>query len=128
MKNPISNKKITLTADDGTKFIMTIDSKGKIKVVKHEQSDPYIDYSNRNTDRNYTLDKASMDMIGYFMSLGDDLLTAQDKVGQISDEIESTMFRFVKGRTQPMINKITNSNLAFMTQEAKDLLISLLTT
>jgi hypothetical protein len=52
-------------------------------------------------DRNAAREKTA-----YYMGLGDDLLTAQDKVGQISDEVAPWMYSYVKGRTSKLIDEL----------------------
>ena len=59
-------------------------------------------YAARNESRESTLLQATMNMVAYFMGLGDDQATAEDKVGQISDDVESTLYRYTLGRTQPL--------------------------
>jgi hypothetical protein len=88
----------------------------------------HVHYMNRVRGREFTLGKATMEMVVYFMGLGDDKLTAEDKVGQISDEVAAHLYQYTLGRTQPLLNGIQASTLPFMDQPAKDKLIADLTT
>jgi hypothetical protein len=63
-------------------------------------------YEMRNAAREKTLDDATMSLVGYYMSLGDDQATAEDKVGQISDEVAPWMYSYVKGRTSKLIAEL----------------------
>lgn len=63
-------------------------------------------YEERNEAREKTLDEATMNLVAYYMGLGDDLATAQDKVGQISDIVAPWMFSYVKGRTAKLIAEL----------------------
>lgn len=85
-------------------------------------------YPDRNEAREKTLDNATMNMVGYYMGLGDDLLTAQDKVGQISDLVAPYMYSYVKGRTSKLIAELNAiDSLAFFDAAAKAQLIGDLT-
>lgn len=87
----------------------------------------YVFYMNRVRSREFTLGKATMDMVVYFIGLGDDQATAEDKVGQISDDVAAHLYQYTLGRTQPLLNGIQASTLPFMDQAAKDKLIGDLT-
>lgn len=85
-------------------------------------------YPDRNEAREKTLDTATMNMVAYYMGLGDDLLTAQDKVGQISDIVAPYMYSYVKGRTSKLISELNAiDSLAFFDAAAKAQLIGDLT-
>ena len=90
----------------------------------------YVFYMNRVRSREFTLGKATMDMVVYFIGLGDDQATAEDKVGQISDEIANWLFPYVLGRTQKLIdaiNAIDEVALPFADATAKAFLVNKLT-
>lgn len=86
------------------------------------------EYAKRNEAREDTLITATMDMVGYFMGLGDDQPTAEGKVKQLSDDIRiadaGAKFDYVLGNTQPLKDAIQASTLPFMDQAAKDFLIA----
>lgn len=63
-------------------------------------------YEMRNAAREKTLDEATMALVGYYMNLGDDQATAEDKVGQISDVVAPYMYSYVKGRTSKLISEL----------------------
>jgi len=81
-------------------------------------------YHERNLARQNKLEMATTEFIKYFMTQGDDLLTAQGKVSQVSTEAAQWLFPYVLGNTQPLIDSINASSLIFMDQTAKDFLIS----
>ena len=87
----------------------------------------YAAYDARCENRKKTLYIATMEFVAYFMGLGDDQATAEDKVGQVSDEVSAQLFPYVLGRTQPLLDAIQASTLPFMDQAAKDKLIGDLT-
>jgi hypothetical protein len=87
----------------------------------------YVLYMDRVRNREFTLGKATMDMVAYFIGLGDDQATAEDKVGQISDDVAAHLYQYTLGRIQPLLNGIQASTLPFMDQAAKDKLIGDLT-
>ena len=87
----------------------------------------YDAYKLRNGAREDQLIRATMEFVVYFMNLGDDHLTANDKVGQVSDEVAVWLFPYVLGRTQPLLDAIQASTLPHMDQAAKDKLIGDLT-
>lgn len=85
------------------------------------------EYVKRNTAREDTLLTSTMNMVGYFMGLGDDQPTAQSKVSQISNDVADKLYLYVLGNTQPLIDGINSSALTFMDQAAKDYLTNQLT-
>ena len=87
----------------------------------------YVLYMNRVRNREFTLGKATMNMVAYFMGLGDDQATAEDKVGQISDDVAQHLYQYALGRTQPLIDGVNNSTLPFMDAAAKAQLVGDLT-
>lgn len=88
----------------------------------------YVLYLDRVRQREFTLGKATMNFVEYFMGLGDDQITAESKVGEVSDEVAPYLYQYTLGRTLPLINGIQASTLSFMDQAAKDKLIGDLTT
>jgi hypothetical protein len=87
-------------------------------------------YEMRNAAREKTLDDATMGLVGYYMNLGDDQATAEDKVGQISDEVAPWMYSYVKGRTSKLIaelNAIDEVTYPFYDAAAKAFMANLLT-
>lgn len=87
-------------------------------------------YKTRNEQRENTLDEATMNLVEYYVGLGDDLDTAKEKVGQISDEVAPWMFSYVKGRTSKLIaelNAISEVTYPFFDANAKAKIIGDLT-
>lgn len=84
-------------------------------------------YEERNLMRQSTLNHATMNFVAYFMGLGDDQITAEDKVSQLSTEVAAYIYPYVLGNTQALINQINASSLPFMDQAAKDFIIGDLT-
>ena len=87
-------------------------------------------YDMRTGQREKTLMKATMDFVGYFMSLGDDQLTAQTKVSQVSTHVAVYLYVYTLGNVAPLANGIQNIDIIdmpFMDQDAKDFLINGLT-
>lgn len=85
-------------------------------------------YDARNEKRELTLITGTMNFVGYFMNLGDDQQTANDKVGQLSDEVASFLYAYRLGRTQTLIDAINASTLPFMDADAKAFIVNQLTT
>jgi len=81
-------------------------------------------YEQRNAIRQLKMNDATVSFIEYFISLGDDLPTAENKVSQVSTETSLHLFPYVLGNTQPLLDAIQESTLPFMDQNAKDALIS----
>lgn len=79
----------------------------------------YAAYDERCEQRKKTLYIATMNFVDYFMSLGDDKPTAQSKVAQVSTEVNSTLYGYVLGNTQPLIDAINASTLPYMDAAAK---------
>ena len=74
-----------------------------------------------------TLLTATQNMVGYFMSLGDDLATAQDKVTQMSTEVSAFTHIYTLGNMQRLIDAINASVLAHMDAPAKAYAVDQLT-
>ena len=87
----------------------------------------YVLYMNRVRNREFTLGKATMNFVAYFMGLGDDQTTAESKVSQVSTEVAALLYVYTLGNTQPLIDAIQASTLPHMNQAAKDKLIGDLT-
>ena len=83
-------------------------------------------YEQRNARRQLKMNDATVSFIGYFIALGDDLPTAENKVSQVSTETSLQLFPYVLGNTQPLLDAIQASTLPFMDQNAKTELITLL--
>lgn len=118
-------KKQEVIDENGKVWLLSI-SGGAIK-LEAPQVDAVADYSNRNKTRKRQLEKATMDLVGYFMGLGDDLLTAQGKVGQLSDSLAVYTFNYTLGNIQPMLDAINASGLVFMDDPAKAFAVAALT-
>jgi hypothetical protein len=82
---------------------------------------------NRVRQREFTLGKATMDFIGYFMGLGDTQEVAEANVTALSTEVAALLYVYTLGNTQPLIDGINASALPFMDAAAKAFLISQLT-
>ena len=87
----------------------------------------YVLYMNRVRNREFTLGKATMNFVAYFMGLGDDQTTAESKVSQVSTEVAALLYVYTLGNTQPLLDAIQASTLPHMDQAAKDKLIGDLT-
>jgi len=87
----------------------------------------YVLYMNRVREREFTLGKATMDFVGYFMGLGDDQATAEQKVTDLSTEVAALLYVYTLGNTQPLIDGINASALPFMDAAAKAFLVGELT-
>lgn len=80
-------------------------------------------YYGRCISRQTKLMTATINFIGYFMSLGDDKPTAEEKVTNLSTEVSPSLYAYVLGNNVPLINGINNSSLPFMDANAKQFLI-----
>jgi hypothetical protein len=87
----------------------------------------YAAYDARCERRRKQLYIATMNFVAYFIGLGDDQATAEDKVGQVSDEAEWRTYQYELGRTQPLIDSVNASTLPFMDAAAKAQLVGDLT-
>lgn len=87
----------------------------------------YSAYQLRTAAREKQIFVATMEFVAYFMSLGDDQATAENKVEQVSDEVASLLYAYTLGRTQPLIDAINASTLSFMDAPAKAKVIGDLT-
>jgi hypothetical protein len=87
----------------------------------------YVLYMNRVREREFTLGKATMNFVGYFMGLGDDQATAEQKVTDLSTEVASLLYVYTLGNVQPLIDAINASALPFMDAAAKAFLVGELT-
>lgn len=76
-------------------------------------------YKSRNEQRQRVLEDATMGMVVYFMGLGDDQPTAEQKVKDLSTEVADKTYIYVLGNTQPLIDAINASILPFMDAAAK---------
>lgn len=85
-----------------------------------------MNYHERNQKREQIIEEATMDFVAYFMGLGDDLATAQQKVSDVSSEVALWLYPFVLGNRQPLYDAIQASTLPFMDQAAKDFLLAAL--
>ncbi|NIQ14803.1 MAG: hypothetical protein GTO02_10510 [Candidatus Dadabacteria bacterium] len=102
------------------------------KQRKNIHSEQTNDYMNRSlVNRFGTFCKATMNGVGYFMSLGDTQADAEDKMRQLSSELRANdagaKFDYVLGDTQPLIDAINASILPFMDAAAKAYLTGELT-
>ena len=87
----------------------------------------YVFYMNRVRQREFTLGKATMDFVGYFMGLGDTQEVAEGKVSELSSEVAALLYVYTLGNTQPLIDGINASALPFMDATAKAFLVEELT-
>ena len=85
------------------------------------------DYMSRTDRRQQVLMTATMNFVAYFMGLGDDQATAENKVSQVSTEVAALLYVYTLGNTQPLLDAIQASTLPHMDQAAKDKLIGDLT-
>lgn len=87
-------------------------------------------YDIRTTGREKTLMAATMGFVAYFMGLGDDQATAEDKVSQVSTSVAALLYVYTLGNTQPLIDAINNIDevaMPFMDAAAKANLVGGLT-
>jgi hypothetical protein len=84
-------------------------------------------YKSRSENREQTLMDATMDFVAYFMGLGDDQATAEDKVSQVSTEVAALLYVYTLGNTQPLIDALNASTLPFMDAAAKAKIVGDLT-
>ena len=87
-------------------------------------------YEARNESREETLLAATMNFVGYFMGLGDDQITAETKVTQMSTEVAAFLYVYTLGNTQPLIDAINNideGTYPFMDSASKAYIINELT-
>ena len=80
-------------------------------------------YNSRCLVRQTQLMQATMDFVQYFMNLGDDKPTADQKVSDVSTEVAIYLYAYVLGNKTPLLDMINASVLPFMDQTAKDFLI-----
>ena len=102
------------------------------KQKKTMQSQTTEDFMIRSLNNRFgTFSKATMDLVAYFMGLGDTYEEAIIKSKQLSDYIRTTdggvKFDYIIGDTQPLLDVVSDCNLTFMDQAAKDFLINALT-
>lgn len=83
-------------------------------------------YASRCENRENKLMKATMDFVNYFVSLGDDIDVAKNKVSQLSTETNADIYGYVLGNKTPLFDKINASTLPFMDGQAKNELITYL--
>jgi len=83
-------------------------------------------YEERNAIRQQKLNEATQSFIEYFVEIGDDQKTAEQKVSDLSTEVALYLYPYILGNTKPLLKSIQDSTLDFMNQDAKDTLISYL--
>jgi hypothetical protein len=88
-------------------------------MIPYNEDEHIESYIQRNKIRETKLFQATIDFVGYFVDLGDDLLTAQNKVSQLSGEVSQYIYVYVLGNTKPLIDAINDSTLPFMDEAAK---------
>ena len=71
--------------------------------------------------------QSTMNFVGYFMALGDDKATAENKVSQLSTEIAALLYVYTLGNMQPLIDAVNASTLPYMDAAAKTYLTGELT-
>ena len=99
----------------------------KIEIIGDEEKVSFIEmteYEYRNFERSKTLSNATMQMVGYFMALGDDQPTAETKVKDLSTECAPPLYVYTMGNSSPLFNDISNSALPYMDATAKAYLIA----
>jgi len=95
---------------------------------KYTKGENYIaKYDARTNEREKQLMKATMDFVGYFMTLGDTKTESEIKVSQVSTDVAPYLYAYTLGNKVPLIESIQNCNLEYMDQAAKDFLINGLT-
>jgi hypothetical protein len=87
----------------------------------------YVFYMSRVRQREFTLGKATMDFVAYFMGLGDTQEVAEGKVSELFTEVAALLYVYTLGNTQPLIDGINASALPFMDATAKAFLVGELT-
>jgi hypothetical protein len=89
--------------------------------------DPTGDYSYKTFARFRKLMTATQEMVVYFMEAGDDVLTAKEKVSELSVSLAPYLMLFIMGNKVPVIDLINASELTYMTEQVKADLIIMLT-
>ena len=84
-----------------------------------DNSRAFAAYKLRNEVREEQLIKATMEFVLYFMGLGDDHATANDKVAQLSTEVAALLYVYTLGNIQPLLDAVNASTLPFMDAAAK---------
>lgn len=84
-------------------------------------------YFNRSEKREIKLMTATMNLVAYFMGLGDTQENAEIKVSTISTEVAAYLYVYKLGNKQPLFDAINLSVLPFMDATAKTKLIGDLT-
>lgn len=92
-------------------------------VIYTTEEREYAAYDERCEQRKKTLYRATMNFVQYFVELGDDVAIAQSKVASVSTEVNGTIYGYVLGNTQPLIDAINASALPHMDAAAKSKLI-----
>jgi hypothetical protein len=87
----------------------------------------YSEYALRCDNRQKTIFMSSMESVVYFMGLGDDKPTAENKVSQLSTEVAPLLYAYVLGNEQPLRDAINASTLPFMDAAAKAAIVGYLT-
>ncbi len=94
---------------------------------KYDKGEDYVaKYDMRTNAREKTLMKATMNFVAYFMGLGDDQLTAEGKVGQVSTHLAQYLYVYTLGNVAPLlsgINNIDEGAMPFMNAAAKAKLV-----
>lgn len=83
----------------------------------------YINYKKRNQEREWSIIVVTMDLVTYFISLGDTVEAANLKVSLISNDVATYLYLYVLGNTQPLKDAINNSQLECMTTETKEFIL-----
>lgn len=98
-----------------------------MKIMWKKGEEEFARYAKRNAKREKKIIISTVNLVSYFMTLGDTSEEANLKVSSLSNEVKSNISIFILGNTQPLIDAIQNSTLEHMTTEAKDFIISQLT-
>jgi len=84
----------------------------------------------RTDAREKTIMLSTMNLVAYFMGLGDDQETSEGKVSQVSLDISSLLYIYTLGNIQPLVdavNAIDEVAMPFMDTAAKAYLVGQLT-
>ncbi len=96
-----------------------------MKRLLNKSEKAYDTYIKKNDERMMKLQIAITNMIGYFIGLGDDPVTAENKTIQLADEIGGgTMLLYQLGYEQKLIDSINASSLPYMDAAAKAYAVS----
>lgn len=94
-----------------------------MKSVLLTEDDTVNSYFTRCDSRQLQLLTSTMNFVEYWMNLGDDRPTADEKVRGLSTENAQWLYAYVLGNKTPLLEGINNSTLPYMDASAKQFII-----